>query len=135
MTVDMRKGKGMTLKILQVVGAVAVVVLVCFLVPILLRLRKAVGEVAHIVSEANPQATDLLRNAQVTLDGVNRELKNIEEITEEAQVLVDKVGEASIAMEKAIRSPLTKVGFIAAGATATGLAVKKRLSSDISGKE
>ena len=93
------------------------------------------GEVAHIISETRPQTATLLQKAQVTLDSVNRELENIEEITEETQVLVGKVGEASVVVEKAVKSPLTKMGFITVGATAAGLAVKKRLSGDISGKE
>lgn len=124
----------MALKILQVAGAVAVVVLVLLLIPILYRLRKTLDEMGQIVSETHPQTVTLLQKAQVTLDGVNRELTNIEEITGETQVIVAKMGEASAAVERAIKSPLTKVGFISAGAAAAGFAVKKRLSREMADK-
>lgn len=124
----------MALKILQVAGAIAVVVIVLLLIPVLLRLRRTLDEVGNIVTDTRPQAVTLLHKAQVTLDGVNRELVNIEEITEDAQVLVDKVGDASDAVERAVKSPLTRISFITAGAAAAGFAVKKRLSKEISGK-
>jgi len=125
----------MALKILEVVGAVAAVMLVLFLIPVLLRLRRTLDEVGHIVAETGPQATTLLKKAQTTLDGVNRELENIEEITKDAEVLVERVGDASRAIEGAIKSPLTKMGLLTTGAAATGIAVKKRLSKEISGKK
>lgn len=118
----------MTLKVLQVVGAAAAVLVALFLIPVLLRLRRTLDEVGGIVAEARPQAVNLLQKAQVTLDSVNRELEEIGEITEDTQVLVDKVGEASVAVERAIKSPMSKAGFAAIGALTTGLAVKRRLS-------
>ncbi len=118
----------MALKVLQIVGAVAVVIIVLFLVPVLLRLRRTLDEVGQIVYEARPQTVTLLRKAQVTLDGVNKELENIGEITEDTQVLVEKFGEASMAVERSIKSPMSKMGFVAAGVTTTGYVVKKRLA-------
>jgi uncharacterized protein YoxC len=134
-TVSKGEGTEMALKILEVVGAVAAVMLVLFLIPVLLRLRRTLDEVGHIVAETGPQATTLLKKAQTTLDGVNRELENIEEITKDAEVLVERVGDASRAIEGAIKSPLTKMGLLTTGAAATGIAVKKRLSKEISGKK
>ena len=128
------KGKDMALKVLQIVGAVAVVIIVLFLVPVLLRLRRTLDEVGQIVTEARPQTLTLLQKAQVTLDGVNKELENIGEITEDTQVLVEKFGEASVAVERAIKSPISKLGFVAAGATTTGYVVKKRLAKMKSAK-
>jgi uncharacterized protein YoxC len=128
------KGRDMALKILQVVGAVAVAIIVLFLVPVLLRLRRTLDEVGQVIVDTRPQTISLLKKAQVTLDGVNRELENIEEITEETQVLVGKVGEASEAVERAIKSPMTKAGLITAGVATTGVAVGRRLSRKKSGK-
>jgi len=125
----------MALKILQVVGAVAVLLLVIFLILVLLRLRRTLEEVNHIVSETRPQASMFLKKARITLDGVNRELENIEAITKETEVLVERVGDASRAVEGAIKSPLTKVGLITTGAAATGIAVRKRLSKEISDRK
>jgi uncharacterized protein YoxC len=118
----------MTLKILQIVGAVAVVIIVLFLIPVLIRLRGTLDEVGYIINDSRPQTINLLKKAQVTLDGVNRELENIEEITEETQLLVGKVGEASEAVERAIKSPMTKVGLITAGVATTGVAVSRRMA-------
>ena len=118
----------MTLKILQMVGAVAVVIIVLFLIPILIRLRRTLDEVGYIISDSRPQTINLLKKAQVTLDGVNRELENIEEITEETQLLVGKVGEASEAVERAIKSQMTKAGLITAGVATTGVAVSRRMA-------
>lgn len=120
----------MALKVLQIVGAIAVVLIVLFLIPVLLRLRRTLDEVGQIVTEARPQTVSLLQKAQVTLDGVNRELENIEEITEETGVLVGKMGEASVAVERAVKSPMSRAGFVAAGAVTTGFAVKRRLSKN-----
>lgn len=125
----------MALKILQVVGACAVVIIVLLLIPVLLRLRRTLDEVGDIVSETRPQTVTLLRKAQGTLDSVNRELQNIENITDDTTVLIGKVGEASNAVEKAIKSPMTKVGFVTAGAAAAGFAVKRRLSRELAAKE
>jgi uncharacterized protein YoxC len=118
----------MTLKILQIVGAVAVVIIVLFLIPVLIRLRRTLDEVGYIINDSRPQTINLLKKAQVTLDGVNRELENIEEITEETQLLVGKVGEASEAVERAIKSPMTKAGLITAGVATTGVAVSRRMA-------
>ena len=118
----------MTLKILQIVGAVAVVIIVLFLIPVLIRLRGTLDEVGYIINDSRPQTINLLKKAQVTLDGVNRELENIEEITEETQLLVGKVGEASEAVERAIKSPMTKAGLITAGVATTGVAVSRRMA-------
>jgi len=125
----------MSLKILQIVGAVAILVFVLLLIPVLLRMRRTLDEVGHIVAETKPQASAFLTNAQVTLDGVNCELERIEEITKDAEVLVERVGDASRAVERAIKSPMTKVGLVATGAAATGMAVKRRLSKEISGNK
>ena len=88
----------MALKVLQVVGAVAVVTIVFLLIPVLVRLRRTLDEVGQIVSETRPQTVTLLRKAQGTLDSVNRELKNIETITDDTTILVGKVSEASDAV-------------------------------------
>ena len=125
----------MALRVLQVVGAAAVVVIVLLLIPVLWRLRRAVDEVGHMVSESRPQTVTLLKKAQLTLDGVNRELENIESITEDTGVLVAKVSDASAAMERAIKSPMSKIGFVTAGAAAAGFAVKRRLFREMSGKK
>ena len=125
----------MALKILQVVATAAVVVIVLLLIPVLLRLRRTMSEVSHIVSESRPQTIALLKKAQTTLDSVNTELENIEEITRGTLVIIDKVGEASDALDRAVRSPLTKAGLVTAGAAAASVTVKRRLSRKFSGRE
>ena len=122
----------MALKVLQVVAAAAAVILVIVLIPVLLRFRRTMEEVGLIVKETRPQAVTLLRKAQATLDGVNRELENVEEITRDTEILIERVGEASSAVERAVKSPLTRIGFITAGAAAAGAMVKRRLTREIS---
>lgn len=124
----------MALKVLQVVGAAAVVIIVFLMVPVLMRLRRTLDEVGMIVSETRPQTIMLLRKAQTTLDNVNRELVNIEAITDDTSVLIGKVTEASDAVEKAIKSPMTRFGFFTAGAAAAAFAVKRRLFREFSGR-
>jgi|SRR5664280_2647695 len=130
----MLKGNRMALKVLQVVGAAAVVVIVLLLIPVLLRLRRTIGDVGQMVAETRPQTVTLLKKAQLTLDGVNRELTNIETITEDTGVLVAKVSDASSAIERAIKSPASKIGFASAGAAAAAFAVKRRLFREMSGR-
>lgn len=124
----------MALKILQVVGAAAVVIIVLLLIPVLIRLRRALNEVGLMVAETRPRTVTLLRSAQGTLDGVNRELENIEEITDETQVLVSKIGDASKAVERAVKSPLAKAGFVSTGIAAGFIGVKRSLSRNLSKK-
>lgn len=121
----------MALKVLQITGAAAVVVIVILMIPVLLRLRRTLDEVGGIVAETRPQTVMLLKKAQGTLDSVNRELETIESITEDANVLIGKVGEASDAVERAITSPMTRYGFITAGVTAAGFAVKRRVAREL----
>jgi len=125
----------MALKVLQIVSAAALVVIVILVIPVLLRLRRTIEEVGRIVSENEPQAINLIRKAQVTLDGVNRELANIEDVTRDTKVLIEKAGEASDAIDRAIKSPLTRIGLFASGATVTGIAVKRRLRKRLKGKK
>lgn len=126
-----RRGERLALKVLQVVGAAAVVIVVLLLIPVLLRLRRTLEEVAFVVAETRPQAITLLRKAQLTLDGVNRELENVEIITGDTAVLIGKVSEASDAVEKAIKSPMAKLGFITTAVTALTFAVKRRMFRDV----
>lgn len=118
----------MALTILEIVSTVAIVAIVFLLIPILLRLRRTMSEVGQIVSESRPSTITLLKKAQATLDGVNSELENIEEVTRDTQVLMDKVGEASEAVERTMKSPLTKAGLVTAGVAAASITVKRRLS-------
>jgi uncharacterized protein YoxC len=118
----------MALNVLEIVGAIAVALIVLFMIPVLLRLRRTIDEVGQIITDARPQTVGLLQQAQATLDGVNRELENIEEITQDTQVLVEKVGEASVAVERAIKSPMSKAGFVAAGVATTTFAVRRQLA-------
>jgi len=124
----------MALKVLQVVGAAAVVIIVLLLIPVLLRLRRTLDDAGQMVAEARPQTVTLLKKAQLTLDGVNRELANIETITEDTGVLVARVSDASAAVERAIKSPASKIGFATAGAAAAAFAVKRGLFREMSGK-
>ena len=117
----------MALKILEVVGALAVVIIVLYMVPVLVRLRRTAGEVSYMIHDTRPQTISLLKKAQVTLDGVNSELDSIDEITQETRVLIGKVGEASEAIESAIKAPMTKAGLITAGVATSGIAVSRRL--------
>jgi uncharacterized protein YoxC len=124
----------MALKILQVVGAAAVVIIVLLLIPVLIRLRRTLNEVGLMVAENRPQTVTLLKSAQSTLDGVNRELENIEEITDETQVLVGKISDASQAVERAVKSPIAKAGFATTGIAAAFIGVKRSLSRNLSKK-
>jgi uncharacterized protein YoxC len=124
----------MALKILQVVGAAAVVIIVLLLIPVLIRLRRTLNEVGLMVSETRPQTITLLKSAQSTLDGVNRELDNIEEITEETGVLVGKISDASEAVERAVKSPIARAGFASTGIAAAFIGVRRSLSRNLSKK-
>lgn len=127
-----RRGEGLALKVLQVAGAAAVVIVVLLFIPVLVRLRRTLEEVGFVVAETRPQAITLLKKAQVTLDGVNRELENVGAITGDTAVLIARVSEASDAVERAIKSPMAKLGFVTATVTALTFAVKRRVFRDVS---
>ncbi|MDD5447855.1 MAG: DUF948 domain-containing protein [Actinomycetota bacterium] len=122
----------MALKILQVTGAAALVVLVFVMIPVLLRLRKTLAEVGEIVGESKPSTLLLLRKAGMMLESVNEELAEVEKITKDTEVLVQRMGQASEAIEKVARSPITKTGLLISGISASGYALKRHLSKEIS---
>lgn len=124
----------MALKILQVAGAAALVVLVFTMVPVLLRLRKTLAEAGEIVGENKPSTSLLLRKAGGMLESVNEELAEVEKITKDTEVLVERIGQASEAIEKVIESPITKTALLVSGISASGYVLKRHFSKEVSSR-
>ncbi|MDD5748495.1 MAG: hypothetical protein PHP64_05565 [Actinomycetota bacterium] len=116
----------MALKILQVVAASAVVLIVILIIPVIIRLRRTLEEAGRIIAENSSPATTILKRAQAAMDSVNSGLEKISEISDDSEILISRVGKASGAMDKALKSPLTRIGLMATGTAATSIVVKKR---------
>lgn len=118
----------MALKLLQITGAAAVVITMLFLIPVLIKLRDTFDQIGGIVDESSPQTISLLQKAQGAVDGLNRELGNVVEITDDTLAIISKLDTAATEVERAVKSPMAKTGFVAVGAVTTSLAVRKRFS-------
>lgn len=117
----------MALKVLQIICAIAVVLIVLLIIPVMLRLKRTLEEVGRMVNEVEPGAMKAIREAGMTLESVNEELDNIDKVAGEAMVIIDKLGEAADSIENTVKSPLARAGLISTGAAVTSLAVKKHL--------
>ncbi|MBN1289875.1 MAG: DUF948 domain-containing protein [Actinobacteria bacterium] len=117
----------MALKVLQIICAVAVVVIVLLMIPVMLKLKRTLEEVGRMIVETRPGTMKAIKQAEATLDSVNEELENVEKVTSDASLLIGKMGEAADSLENTIKSPITKMGFISTGAAVTSIAVRKQL--------
>ena len=124
----------MALKVLEITATAALVIIVLFLIPIMLRLSKTLKHADKMMQETRPGAVTVLKKAGETVDTVNKQLETIEDITTDTEQLLGKAKASAAALEKALTSPMAKAGAAAAGATATGFAVKKRISKKLKGR-
>jgi uncharacterized protein YoxC len=72
--------------------ALAVVVLVAFVVPVLIQLRKTVEEAEHLVRNLNRDLPLMFKEAGETVHALNRVAENLREGSEKAKVLGEAIG-------------------------------------------
>ena len=82
----------MLTQIAGVVAALAAVVLVGFLVPVLINLRKTTEEAERLLRRLNHELPNILRETTETLQGVNRVVADVQKGTVAARPLGQAIG-------------------------------------------
>src|SRR5438132_603562 len=82
----------MLIEIAMGIIALAVVVLVAFVVPVLIQLRKTVEEAEHLVRNLNRDLPLMFKEAGETIHSLNRVAENLREGSEKAKVLGEAIG-------------------------------------------
>ena len=73
------------------------------------------GRVDTVLSDVDREAVPLMQKAGVTLDGVNANLGNVDEITKDVADITDKIDAMATAVEGAVSTPARKAASFSAG--------------------
>jgi uncharacterized protein YoxC len=73
------------------------------------------GRVDTVLSDVDREAVPLLQKAGTTLDGVNANLGNVDQITKDVADITDKIDNMATAVEGAVSTPARKAASFSAG--------------------
>src|SRR5512137_1948579 len=73
------------------------------------------GRVDTVLDDVDKQAVPLMQNAGTTLDGVNANLGNVDQITKDVADITDKFDAMATAVEGAVSTPARKAASFSAG--------------------
>jgi uncharacterized protein YoxC len=80
-----------------------------------IKLGKALGRVDKVLEDVDTQAVPLMQKAGTTLDGVNANLGNVDQITKDVADITDKIDSMANAVEGAVSTPARKAASFSAG--------------------
>ncbi len=81
----------------------------------LVKLGRMVNRVDVVLDDVDKQAVPLMQKAGTTLDGVNANLGNVDEITKDVADITDKIDAMANAVEGAVSTPARKAASFSAG--------------------
>ena len=81
----------------------------------LFKAGKALERVDKVLADVDEQGIPLMQKAGDTLDGVNANLGNVDEITKDVAGITDKIDNMASAVEGAVRAPARKAAAFSAG--------------------
>jgi uncharacterized protein YoxC len=81
----------------------------------LFKAAKALERVDKVLADVDEQGIPLMRKAGATLDGVNANLGNVDEITKDVAGITDKLDTMANAVEGAVSAPARKAAAFSAG--------------------
>ncbi len=117
--------------------AIAFVVLVGYLVPVLLQVRKTVAESEQLLSKMNAEVPALVAELRTMSQNLNGMTNHVRESTEHAAVLLHAVGEVGESVQQVhnvIRGSsgtlLTNVASMVAGVKAATQVVRERMRQE-----
>jgi hypothetical protein len=73
------------------------------------------GRVDTVLSDVDREAVPLMQKAGMTLDGVNANLGNVDQITKDVADITDKIDAMATAVEGAVSTPARKAASFSAG--------------------
>ena len=81
----------------------------------LLKAGGTLGRVDTVLDDVDKQAVPLMQKAGTTLDGVNANLGNVDQITKDVADITDKIDAMANAVEGAVSTPARKAASFSAG--------------------
>jgi uncharacterized protein YoxC len=101
--------------VLRYAAAFFFVVVALALAYALFKAARALERVDKVLADVDEQGVPLMRKAGDTLDGVNANLGNVDEITKDVAGITDKLDTMANAVEGAVSAPARKAAAFSAG--------------------
>jgi uncharacterized protein YoxC len=120
--------------VLRYAAAFFFVVVAIFLAYALFKAAKALERVDKVLADVDENGIPLMQKAGDTLDGVNANLGNADEITKDVAGITDKLDKMASSLEGAVTTPARKAAAFSAGVQSAVSNFMKRDKSDKSGE-
>ena len=101
--------------VLRYAAAFFFVVVAIFLAYALFKAAKALERVDQVLADVDKNGIPLMQKAGDTLDGVNANLGNVDEITKDVAGITDKIDKMATSVEGAVTTPARKAAAFSAG--------------------
>jgi len=112
--------------VLRYSAAFFFVVVAIFMAYALFKAAKALERLDKVLVDVDENGIPLMRQAGTTLDGVNANLGNVDEITKDVAGITDKIDRMAGSMEGAVRAPARKAAAFSAGVQSAVSNFRKR---------
>lgn len=116
--------------VLRYAAAFFFVVVAIFMAYALFKAAKALERVDKVLTDVGENGIPLMQKAGTTLDGVNANLGNVDEITKDVAGITDKLDKMATSVEGAVTTPARKAAAFSAGVRS---AVSSFMNRDKSG--
>jgi len=116
--------------VLRYAAAFFFVVVAIFMAYALFKAAKALERVDKILVDVDENGIPLMQKAGATLDGVNANLGNVDEITKDVAGITDKLDKMATSVEGAVTTPARKAAAFSAGVRSAVSSFMKRDQSD-----
>jgi uncharacterized protein YoxC len=92
----------------------------------LVKAAKALERVDKVLADVDQQAVPLMQKAGTSLDGVNANLGNVDQITKDVADITDKIDKMATSMEGAVSTPARKAAAFSAGVQSAFSSFRRR---------
>src|SRR5665647_1241856 len=116
--------------VLRYAAAFFFVVVAIFMAYALFKAAKALERVDKVLADVDENGIPLMQKAGTTLDGVNANLGNVDEITKDVAGITDKLDKMAGSMENVVTTPARKAAAFSAGVQSAVSSFMKRDQSD-----
>lgn len=122
--------------VLRFAAAFFFVVVAIFMAYMLFKAGKALERLDKVLADVDENGIPLMRKAGTTLDGVNANLGNVDEITKDVAGITDKIDRMTGSVETAVKTPARKAAAFSAGVqSAVSNFMKRDKTGDAAGAE
>jgi len=112
--------------VLRYAAAFFFVVVAIFMAYALFKAAKALERVDKVLADVDKNGIPLMQKAGDTLDGVNANLGNVDEITKDVAGITDKLDKMATSVEGAVTTPARKAAAFSAGVKSAVSSFMKR---------